>query len=123
MLAALAALRRVGVPVPMDRLASPFERLAVLLGRWGRQHGGMLISVTGQDKSGQAVQHEWHLTAGWNEGPEIPCLAAILIAERLANGKDVVPGGDACMGYLELADFEPEFQRLGIKTSIVEVTP
>lgn len=122
-LAALAGLRRAGMPFPMDVLAGPFERMATILGRWGGLQGGMLVAVTGKDVSGQVKRLEWHLTAGWKEGPEIPCLAAILLAEQLAGGKRVITGGDACMGYLELKDFEPEFERLGIRTTILEAKP
>ena len=122
-LAGLATLSRIGIPIPLTRWATPFERMAVFLGWWGGEHGGMLVSVTGNDSSGNPRHLEWHLTSGWREGPEIPCLAAILIAERLARGDSVPRGGNACMGYLELNDFEPEFRRLGIRTEIMESTP
>jgi hypothetical protein len=122
-LAILATLRWIGIPMPIDRWAAPFERLATWLGRWGGEHGGMLVSVSGKDASGVSKRLEWHLTASWREGPEIPCLAAILIAAQLARGHRLPLGGDACMGYLELSDFEPEFRRLGIETVIVESSP
>lgn len=121
-LAALAGLRRVSVPIPIDQLAGPFEQVAAWLGRFGGQKGGMIVAVTGQDASGRRKRLEWHLTVGWKEGPEIPCLPAILLAERLAQGKHVARGGNACMGYLELKEFEPEFRRLGIVTEIIETT-
>ena len=120
-LAALAELRRQGIPIPMDRCAGSFERVATWLGRVGGQKGGMVVAVTGRDASGRRKRFEWHLTAGWKEGPEIPCLPAILLAERLAQGKDVARGGSACMGYLDLEEFEPEFGRLGIRTGVVEM--
>jgi len=121
-LAGLATLRQIGIPVPIDRWVASFERMATFLGRWGGEHGGMLVSVTGKDPAGKVRRIEWHLTAGWHEGPEIPCLAAILVAERLARGDALPRGGQACMGYLELSDFEPEFERLGIKTTITEIS-
>lgn len=119
-LAALAGLRRAGIPIPIDQWAEPFEHVATWLGRFGGQKGGMIIAVTGRDATGRRKRLEWHLTAGWKEGPEIPCLPAILLAERLAQGKDIVHGGNACMGYLDLKEFEPEFRRLGIQTEIIE---
>ena len=119
-LSGLAGLRRAGIPVPMGALAGPFERMATVLGHWGGLQGGMLVAVTGKDAAGKRKRVEWHLTAGWKEGPEIPCLAAILLAEEVARGKNVITGGDACMRYLELKDFEPEFERLLIRTAILE---
>ena len=123
MLAGLAGLRRVGIPIPIDSWAGPFERMAALLGRWGGEKGGMLVSLTGSDANGKPKRVEWHLTAGWREGPEIPCLAAIILAERLAKGVSIPLGGRPCMGYLELKDFEPEFKRLGIETTLIETSP
>lgn len=119
-LAALAGLRRSGIPIPIDQLAGFFERMAIWLGQFGGQKGGMMVAVMGQDASGQRRHLEWHLTVGWKEGPEIPCLPAILLAERLAQGKKLMRGASACMGYLELKDFDPEFTRLGIQTEIME---
>jgi hypothetical protein len=43
-------------------------------------------------------------------------MAAILLARRLAQGTAMPPGAFACMGLLELADFQPEFARWGMVT-------
>lgn len=122
-LVGLAGLRRASLPIPMEALAGPFEHLATFLGRWGGPYSGMLVAVTGKDADGQLKRLEWHLTAGWKQGPEIPCLPAILLAEQLAQGKNIRKGGDACIGYLELKNFGPEFERLGIRTQVLETTP
>lgn len=113
-----AALRRGGVPLPLERWASPLDRLASMLGPFGGEKAGMLVSVAGEKANGSFERVEWHLTVQASTGPEIPCLAAILLARRLARGGLAEPGALACMGLLQLADFEPEFRRLGIVTSM-----
>jgi len=63
---------------------------------------------------------EWHLTADANHGPEIPCMAAILLTRKLARGELSARGAFPCMGFLKLSDFEPEFVRWGITTVVEE---
>ena len=46
-----------------------------------------------------------------DHGPEIPCMAVILIARRLALGVAFPPGAMTGMGRLDLGAFEPEFAR------------
>jgi hypothetical protein len=62
----------------------------------------------------------WHLAADDSHGPEIPCMAAILLARKIARNQVAERGAHPCMGYLKLEEFEPEFARWGIRTSIVE---
>jgi hypothetical protein len=69
---------------------------------------------------GRRGSAEWHITADNNRGPEIPCMAAILTARKLARGEITVTGAHPCMGFLDLADFEPEFARWGMTTVIEE---
>lgn len=115
-----AALRRCGVRLPLERWASPLERIAAALAPFGGEQAGMLVSVTGEKDDGTRRRVEWHLGVAAVTGPEIPCLAATLLARRLANGGLRHAGAFACIGFLQLSDFEPEFRRLGIVTSIEE---
>ena len=113
-------LRRCGVPLPLERWAAPLDRIASALDRFGGDMAGMLVSVSGVKPDGTQARAEWHLTVAATCGPEIPCLAVILLVRRLAKGRFAERGAFACMGFLRLADFEPEFRRLGIVTSLVE---
>jgi hypothetical protein len=63
------------------------------------------------------------LVAKANHGPEIPCIAAILLSIKLHRGHPIAPGAQVCMGMLDLAEFEPEFARWGIKTQVSERMP
>jgi hypothetical protein len=47
-------------------------------------------------------------------------MAAILLARKLARGEIPDRGAHACAGFLGLAEFEPEFARWGITTTIEE---
>jgi hypothetical protein len=117
---AVAALRRAGVPLPIERCAGPLNRIASLLDVFGSERGGMLVSLAGTQADGNRTRVEWHLTADSNHGPEIPCMAAILLARKLARGEITARGAHTCMGFLTLSEFEPEFRRWGITTVVEE---
>jgi hypothetical protein len=48
-------------------------------------------------------------------------MAAILLARRIARGDVAERGAHACMTFLTLDDFEPEFARWNIRTRIEDV--
>ncbi|MGH8631813.1 MAG: saccharopine dehydrogenase, partial [Burkholderiales bacterium] len=115
-----AALRRAGLPLPVERMARPLRRAALLLDRFGTDRGGMLVSVTGIRADGSRGRVEWHLTAEANHGPEIPCMATTLLAGKLASGETAQRGALPCIGLLPLAEFESQFARWRISTGIEE---
>jgi saccharopine dehydrogenase-like NADP-dependent oxidoreductase len=116
----VSMLRRWGLPLSVERWALPLDRFASWLDGFGSELGGMLVSVSGINRDGRATRIEWHLNAPANHGPEIPCMASILLVQKLVHGKAIVHGATPCMGLLTLADFEPEFARWGIATTIRE---
>jgi hypothetical protein len=65
------------------------------------------------------VERRWTLIAEHGDGPEIPTLAACLLAERLLAG-EVPAGARDAAGLLDLADFEPLFAGLAIRHAVVE---
>lgn len=122
MLWALAALRRIGLPFPVARWALSLNRFAGMFDVGAGEKGGMRISVVGnRSDGGGRTRRTWQLTAPAMDGPEIPCMAAILLARRLARGEVFQSGAYPCMGFLTLSEFAPEFARWEITTRMEEV--
>ncbi|TMH42768.1 MAG: saccharopine dehydrogenase [Betaproteobacteria bacterium] len=115
-----ALLRRRGVPLPIERWAKPLSRIASWMDAFGGDLGGMLVSLAGKRADGSRAWIEWHLTADAQHGPEIPCMAAVLLARKLAQGGVAQPGAFSCMGFLTLPEFETEFARWRITTVVRE---
>jgi len=109
-----SALRRRGISLPLERWAGALDRVASWMDGLGGERGGMLVGVTGARPNGSTARIEWHLAVDALNGPEIPCLAAILLARKLAQGAISERGAFPCMGFLALSDFEREFPRFGI---------
>jgi saccharopine dehydrogenase-like NADP-dependent oxidoreductase len=118
--AALAWLTRQGLLRRPERMAG----LLLHTGRWfdrlGSALGGMVVRVQGEDAQGRSRTRAWHIAADHDHGPEIPCMAAILLARRLAHGQPLPVGAHACVGLLALEAFQPEFARWGMVTDVVD---
>jgi hypothetical protein len=112
----LAAFRRLRMVPPMARWGVAFDRVGTWLNWLGSDTGGMTVRVVGKDHAGQKLCRIWELTAESNHGPEIPCMAAVILANKLNRGDGLVSGAKVCMGILKLADFEREFARWNIST-------
>lgn len=117
-LAAIGALRRAGVIGHPARLAGILNRAADLLDPFGSALGGMVVRVNGIDAHGAAAQAAWHIAADDDHGPEIPCMAAVLLARKIAAGTLTEPGARTSMNLLALAEFAPEFAKWRMVTDI-----
>ena len=113
-----AWLRRAGVALPLERWVQTFSQIPAGLAQFGSERGGMLVSLVGTREDGSRARVEWHLTAEANHGPEIPCMAAILLVEKLVRGEIATRGAFPCMGFLALTEFESEFRRWQITTLV-----
>ena len=47
-------------------------------------------------------------------------MAAILLAQRMGQGKSFAAGAFACAGMLALSEFGPEFKRWQMVTDVIE---
>jgi saccharopine dehydrogenase-like NADP-dependent oxidoreductase len=119
----LAGLRSIGLIRNPASLAPLLDRVAPALDPFGTDLGGMVVRVEGRDASGRPARRAWHITADAAHGPEIPCMAATLLARRLAQGEGLPTGAFSGMGLLELADFGPEFARWGMHVDTLDETP
>jgi len=116
----LAALRRCGLPLPVDRWAVALSDLAGWFDSAAGHKGGMWVSLVGERGQGERLRRTWQLSAPAADGPEIPCMAATLLARRFARGEMTAKGAFECMGFLRLSDFAPEFSRWNITSRTEE---
>lgn len=91
-----------------------------LSARFGSDRSAMAIEVKGWGEDGVRVRR-WTLIAEEGDGPEIPTIAAHVLANAIAAGA-LAPGARHTAGAVALEDFEPHFSRLAI-THAVEDRP
>ena len=80
----------------------------------------MVVRVAGVGADGAPAQRAWHIAADHDHGPEIPCMAAILLARELGAGRGPQPGAHTAAGLLPLDAFAPEFARWGMQTDVLD---
>lgn len=117
--ARLAAASKAGWLRRPERFAALFQAVAPWLDGLGSALGGMVVQVRGRDAHGQVAHAAWHISADHDHGPEIPCMAAILMARQLARGQGPRSGAYTSTGLLPLDAFAPEFARWGMVTDVV----
>lgn len=121
--AALAALRGIGLLKRPERLAGMLDRISGAFDPLGTPLGGMFVRIEGLDHAGRPARRAWHIAADDDHGPEIPCMATILLSRRLAAGDAPAAGAFTAAGLLPLHEFAPEFARWGMVTDIVDEAP
>ena len=114
--AALAWLRQRRWIGPAAGLARVLHRTGGIFDALGTADGGMVVLLQGQVTDGSPLRVAWNITAGNHHGPEIPCMAAILLARKLARGDGPPAGAYPAIGWLKLEEFAPEFERWGMVT-------
>lgn len=119
LLAQLRAMRLIPSP---SRFAAMLDTAGKPFDRFGSSVGGMVVRVRGIDSNGLPVARAWHVTAPDNHGPEIPVMAAVVLARRLARGETWRPGARPCMGLVALAEFDESFAHWNMTTDIVDET-
>ncbi len=116
----LARLRQWGWLKQPEKLAALMHRSGGLFDALGTPLGGMVVRVSGSNAQGQPSHRAWHIAADHDHGPEIPCMAAILLARQLAQGQPLPIGAWASTGLLPLSAFAPEFAKWGMQTDTVD---
>ena len=96
------------------RPAAKFLRDASdLLLRFGSDAGGMHMVMDGH-RHGSRVRVRWILTALAGDGPQIPCMAAIVIARKLIAGELTRRGATPCLDLMTLDEFDQAVRGLAI---------
>lgn len=114
----LVALWLLSWPVKWGWIASlsSFSRWLLQLqrpaARFGTDRSAMAIEVKGF-AAGEANVRRWALVAEDGDGPEIPTIAAHLLANAISGGR-LDAGARHAAGQVRLAAFDPHFDRLAI---------
>jgi hypothetical protein len=97
----------------LSALSAWLPPLQGLTARLGSDTSAMMVDVRGT-ADGRATSIRWTLVAERGDGPEIPVLAAELLAE-MAYRKSLPPGATHAGALLTLDQFKPLFEKLAIR--------
>jgi len=103
--------RWIGSLRSLAALLRPLHRMTA---RFGSDRSGMVVQLFGI-ANGRRVERRWTLIADKGDGPEIPTLAAAILAGRVME-----PGARDAGTLLTLDDFATSFSTMAITTEISE---
>lgn len=86
-------------------MARVLHRAGTLLEPFGDGLSGMFVSLQGAGPDGTPYQATWELIARQNHGPNIPCMAAVVLARKLAAGQISARGALPCVGLVSLDEY------------------
>jgi Saccharopine dehydrogenase NADP binding domain len=108
-------LARWGVVRNWMPAAHFLKRASEYLMNFGTDAGGMHVEISGIDHAGQQRRVFWVLTAMQGHGPQIPCIASIVIVRKLMSGRlNDVSGARPCVDLMTLEEFDEAVQGLDI---------
>jgi hypothetical protein len=110
----LSWLSRARIVSNWARYASEITKMSRWFEQLGTENGGMYVHMSGKGPYGRPQCIQWNILAGSNHGPEIPTIASIILAKKLARGELPVTGAVACMGLFSLNEFMHEVKGLDI---------
>jgi hypothetical protein len=106
----LGWLVRLGLPLDLPRHAGAMLQASNLLNSFGSTDGGMHMILRGCGRDGVQRELRWFIVAKGGDGPQIPCVPAILIARALARDEVIARGAYACVGLVSLEDYARELE-------------
>jgi hypothetical protein len=114
----LSHLVRLGVPLALPKLAKPLLVASNWFNRFGSQDGGMHVILSGVDADHpkQQMERSWYIIARDGDGPHIPTVPAIILADRIAKGKTPPVGAYPCLGMISLSEYLAELRGLKVNT-------
>jgi hypothetical protein len=101
------------------RSAVPFAGAIEKLGRWLKpffsDRGAMFVRLEGLHENRAPLSLTWNLVARENDGPNVPCAAAIALANKIAAGERLPAGAMPCMGLLTVDELMEPLKGFSIR--------
>lgn len=110
----LGSLRRLGIPLRLERYAAPLLKISNLMNIFGSADGGMHMIIKGKDKLGNELNKKWFILGKSGNGPEIPTIPAIIIAKKIIDQKISLKGAMPCVALVTLAEYLKELEEFDI---------
>ena len=83
----------------------------------GSARSAMFVRLEGLGHDGSEHTRTWELVAEGHEGANIPCMAAVRLARKLARGEIAERGARPCIGLLTLGEYLEELRPFRVSWS------
>lgn len=107
---------RLELPLNLSAHSAALLKVSNWFNGLGSADGGMHIILRGKDNQGNPHMRKWFIIAKQGDGPQIPTIPAIVLAEKLATGRLDYRGATACVGMVSLEEYLHELKGFSIAT-------
>jgi len=111
----LGVLVRLGLIRSLSDHAEGLLKLAFAFDRLGSGRSGFHMFMSGIGNDGRPLERRFWIVARSGHGPYIPCMPAILLAERLARGEIAQRGATPCVDLIDLETYLAALNGLDIE--------
>ncbi len=111
----LGSLVRLGIIDSLSQHAEGLLRLARLFDRFGSACSGFHMILTGTGHDGKPKRQRFMIIARSGHGPYIPCMPAIILARRMAQGEVRQRGATPCVDLIDLDSYLAALEGLDIR--------
>lgn len=111
-------LVRIGLPINLPKHADALLKISNYFNKFGTADGGMHIILRGKDREGKTHERKWFIIAKNGDGPQIPTIPAIVLAEKLATNNLDYRGATACVGMITLDEYLNELKYFAISATL-----
>ncbi|WP_148337830.1 saccharopine dehydrogenase family protein [Aquicella siphonis] len=112
---ALSWLVRLGLPINLSAHARGLLSLSSAFDWTGTADGGMHMIIKGKTPQGEDLILQWFLIAKNADGPQIPCVPAILLTKKILAGELRSSGAYTCTGWITLDECLRELKDFSIR--------
>lgn len=116
---AISYLIRLGLPLNLSQHAKFLLSLSHLFDPFGTKNGGMHMLMKGIDKKGNPIEIKWFIIAKNNDGPQIPCVPAIILCKKITQGTLTTSGALPCVGMISVDEYLKELEGFSIKQHVI----
>ena len=107
---------KIGIDLDLSRFADWFYYTAKWFDKFGSDDGGMFMIMSGIGKDGQKCTRKWFIIAKNGDGPQIPTIPAIVLAQKLVEDKLRFRGAAPCVAMVTLEEYLAELKEYEIST-------
>jgi saccharopine dehydrogenase-like protein len=107
---------RLGLPVNLPQHANALLKASDWFNGLGSANGGMHMILRGKNLDGKFHERRWYIIAKNGDGPQLPTIPAIVLAEKFAGNRLAYRGASACVGFVTLEEYLHELKEFAVTT-------
>lgn len=108
-------LVRMRLPLSLRKHAKALLSLSHVFDFLGTTSGGMHMILKGINHEGKPIELKWFIIAKDNDGPQIPCVPAIILSKKIIKKELTLTGALPCVGLITLDEYMKELKGFSIK--------